>query len=324
MAILVTGGAGYIGSHMVKRLVELGRDVVVIDDLSLGFKESVDKSANFYQADFADQDVLNQIYSKHSISAVIHFAAFTEINGSINNPIEYYENNVAKTIKLLEFCKAKKIDRFVFSSSASVYGEVTDSMVAENYHCKPVAPYGKSKLMCEQVLEDYSRTSKDFEYIALRYFNVAGAHSSLDLGQRTKNASHLIKVVSEVAANKRAALFVNGDDYSTPDGSCIRDFIHVEDLVEAHVDGLKYLEGDGPSQVLNCGYGKGFSVKEIAEVMKKVSGNDFTVEVASRREGDMYCVVANNEKIKKILNWQPKHDDIHHICKTAFLWETRI
>lgn len=324
MAILVTGGAGYIGSHFAKLCLEQNYDeVVVLDDLSTGFKDSLDTNISFYEGDVADAQILEKIFKTHQIDSLVHFAAKTVVPESLEKPFDYYTNNTLKSLKLFQFCKDNNVKNILFSSTAAVYGDFKDLAVKETDVTDPKSPYGRSKYFTEEILKDLSYNS-DFKYIIFRYFNVAGSYVDGSIGQKTKDATHLIKVAAEAAAGKRDCLKVFGSDYPTGDGSCIRDFIHVQDLAQAHLDGLSYLKNGGDSDIFNCGYGKGYSVFDIANTMKNVSKNDFKVEIAERREGDIEALIAISEKLQSSTGWEPKYNDIRLICKTAFDWELKL
>ncbi len=326
MNILVTGGAGYIGSHVVKQLGEK-RDcnITVLDSLVTGFRESV-LYGDFIKSDLSDFSEIEGIFKARKFDAVIHFAASLIVPESVKEPLKYYLNNTANTANLIRLCVKYGVKNFVFSSTAAVYGEpdISKMPIAEDCETSPINPYGMSKLMSETILKDASNAYEDFNYIALRYFNVAGAAIDGKIGQSTKDATHLIKVAAQTALGKRDKMYIFGDDYPTDDGTCIRDYIHVEDLADAHLKALDYLDENKKSNIFNCGYGHGFSVKEVIDTMKKVSGVDFKVEITERREGDPAVLIAGNEKIKRELEWKPKYDDLNLICKTALEWEKKI
>lgn len=324
MAVLVTGGAGYIGSHMVWALADAGEEVVVLDRLSTGFRWAVAPEARFYEGDIADAALLSTIFSENRIDAIIHFAGSIIVPESVSDPLSYYENNTVKSRALIAAAVAAKVPHFVFSSTAAVYGTPDGTEpVLETAALRPESPYGSSKLMTEIMLRD-TAAAHDFTYTALRYFNVAGADPRGRAGQSTKGATHLIKVASEAALGKRAGMDVYGTDYPTPDGTCIRDYIHVSDLANAHLKALQRMRAGGGSIVANCGYGRGFSVLEVLEQVKAVSGQDFPVRFAERRPGDAVLIVANPAVAMKELDWTPQHDDLAFIVRTALDWEDHL
>ena len=319
--ILITGGAGYIGSHTVKKLGEAGYEVVVYDNLSTGAADAV-LYGELFEGELNDRTRLEQVFEQHSFAAVIHFAASISVPESLIEPLKYYANNTANVINVLQCCKKYNVDRFVFSSTAAVYGEVRESPVEESSPTDPINPYGKSKLMSESIIRDYAQAS-NLKYIILRYFNVAGADSSGKIGQMGKKAAHLIKVGCDAALGLRPSASIYGTDYDTPDGTGIRDYIHVEDLATAHVDSLAYLERESKSEILNCGYGTGYSVREVLSKIKEVSGVDFSVEETPRREGDPACVIASGKKIRDVIGWNPQHDSLDEIVRSALAWEEK-
>jgi len=326
MKILVTGGAGYIGSHVVKQLGEqTEHKITVLDNLVTGFKESV-LYGDFINADLSDFALIEKIIKEGKYDAVIHFAASLVVPESVTNPLKYYLNNTANTANLIKQCVTYGVNKFIFSSTAAVYGEPSPDLipVTEESPTAPINPYGNSKLMSETVLKDTAYAYDKFNYIALRYFNVAGASVDGKIGQSTKDATLLIKVAAETALGKRDKMYIFGDDYPTEDGTCIRDYIHVEDLASAHIKALEYLEEGKEGGVFNCGYGHGFSVKEVLETMKKVSGVDFPVEIKERRAGDPAILISDNRKIREVMQWVPKYDDLELICKTGLEWEKKI
>jgi UDP-glucose 4-epimerase len=326
MNILVNGGAGYIGSHVVKQLGEQGgHNITVVDNLVTGFKDAI-TYGNFINADLSDYDKVDEIFKEGNFDAVIHFAASLVVPESVSDPLKYYMNNTANTANVIKMCVKHGVNNFIFSSTAAVYGEPDADKVPvnEKSETSPINPYGSSKLMSETVLKDVSFAHKDFNYVALRYFNVAGASNDGKIGQSTKNATHLIKIASETALGKRDKMYIFGDDYATEDGTCIRDYIHVEDLASAHLKALEYLIENKQSNIFNCGYGHGFSVKEVLDTMRKVSGTDFIAQMKERRAGDPAILISNNEKIKEVMKWTPKYDDLELICKTALEWEKKI
>ncbi len=323
MAVLVTGGAGYIGSHMVLALVGAGESVVVLDDLSTGFKEAVHPKARLVIGDVADEKLVASLIKEYKIDAVIHFAAKIVVPESVTDPLGYYLANTVKTRALLAAVVAGDVKHFVFSSTAAVYGNPEENPVGEDAKLSPMSPYGSSKLISEWMLRDVAN-AYEFHYVALRYFNVAGADPEGRTGQSTKGATHLIKVACETASGKRNRMSVFGTDYPTPDGTCMRDYIHVSDLVAAHLDALRYLRAGGKNLVLNCGYGRGFSVLEVIDTVKRVSGKDFPVEIVGRRPGDPAAIVARAENIRKKLGWQPRYDDLATIVTHALAWEDKL
>ena len=326
MNILVTGGAGYIGSHVVKQLGErTDHKITVLDNLVTGFKESI-LYGDFINADLSDFEQIEKIFKENELDAVIHFAASLVVPESVENPLKYYLNNTANTAHLIKQCVLNGVNKFIFSSTAAVYGEPPIEMipVTEESMTSPINPYGSSKLMSETVLRDTANAYEDFNYVALRYFNVAGASVDGKIGQSTKDATLLIKVAAETALGKRKKMYIFGDNYPTQDGTCIRDYIHVEDLASAHIKALEYLEDSQESGVFNCGYGHGFSVKEVLETMKKVSGIDFPVELKERRAGDPAILISDNSKIRDVMKWTPEYDDLELICKTGLEWEKKI
>ncbi|HHG73664.1 MAG TPA: UDP-glucose 4-epimerase GalE [Persephonella sp.] len=320
MKILVTGGAGYIGSHVVKQLGEKGYDILVVDNLSTGHKEAV-LYGRLQVLDLSDKQRLRDVIKDFKPDAVIHFAASIEVAESVKKPLKYYQNNTANTLNLLEILHEEGINRFIFSSTAAVYGEPDNIPVRETDPLKPINPYGRSKAFVEKILKDLSEADNSFRYVSLRYFNVAGADPEGKIGQSYRNPTHLITRALKVAKGEFEKLQIYGTDYPTPDGTAIRDYIHVCDLAYAHILALDYLMEDGESDVFNCGYGHGYSVKQVVETAKKVTGIDFPVEETGRREGDPAVLVADSGKIKQKLGWKPKFDDLEYIIKTAWNWE---
>ena len=317
--VLVTGGAGYIGSHVVKQLGEAGYEIVVYDNLSTGFAEAV-LYGELIVGDLKDFDRLSQVFEKHQFSAVLHFAASLVVPESVAHPLDYYSNNTCNTLNLLRCCETFGIEQFVFSSTAAVYGEPEEVPVKEDAPTKPINPYGRSKLMSEWMIQDFAKVNK-LRYVILRYFNVAGADSSGKLGQRSPNATHLIRMACDAALGRRPSLEIYGTDFPTPDGSAIRDFIHVEDLASAHLSALQYLEAGNSSQVLNCGYGRGYSVREVAQCVQKLSNNNFVLVEAGRRLGDPACVTASVEKIHDTLDWNPRYSELEESVRSSLDWE---
>ncbi|KQS67959.1 UDP-glucose 4-epimerase [Rhizobium sp. Leaf371] len=324
MAVLVTGGGGYIGSHMVWALQEAGEEVVVIDRLSTGFRWAISPEARFYEGDIADAALLARIFSENAVDAVIHFAGSIVVPDSVSDPLGYYENNTVKSRALIESVVKAGIPHFVFSSTAAVYGtpDVLEP-VTETMPLRPESPYGSSKLMTEIMLRD-AAAAHDLTYTVLRYFNVAGADPKGRSGQSSKTSTHLIKIACAVALGKRASMNVFGTDYPTPDGTCVRDYIHVWDLVQAHLKALQRMRAGGGSLVANCGYGHGFSVLEVLDTVKRVHGSDFSVEFAGRRAGDPAMIVANPALAMQELGWTPQYDDLDVIVRDALNWEDRL
>jgi len=320
MSILVTGGAGYIGSHMVWHLVDAGEDVVVVDRLSTGFDWAVAPEAKLLQLDCGDLDSMRRVIDDHNVDAIIHFAGSIVVPESVADPLGYYLNNTVNSRSLIEAAVRGKVPHFIFSSTAAVYGTPASYPVGEDAPLAPESPYGRSKLMTEMMLADAS-VAHGFTCAALRYFNVAGADPQGRTGQSTRGATHLIKVACEAALGKRAGVTVFGTDYPTPDGTGVRDYIHVSDLVTAHADALRYLRSGQPSLVVNCGYGHGFSVLEVLDTVKRASGRDFPVDVGPRRPGDPAAIVASPQRIIERLDWHPRLDDLEVIVETALKWE---
>lgn len=322
MNILVTGGAGYIGSHVVKALGEKGYKVVTYDNLSSGNAWAV-LYGDLVIADLSDRDALKRVIDRFKPKAVIHFAAHIVVPESVIDPIKYYKNNVSNTLSLLEVLLESGINLFIFSSTAAVYGIPKKIPVTEEEALSPINPYGESKKMIEIILKDMS-TAYNFKYVSLRYFNVAGADKEGRIGQAYKESTHLITRALKTAKGKFDKLYIYGTDYPTPDGTCIRDYIHVDDLAEAHLIALEYLLEGGISNIFNCGYGHGYSVKEVINMAKKITGINFPVEETGRRLGDPPILIADVNKIKKILNWTPKFDDLEYIIRTAWNWELKL
>ncbi len=323
MAILVSGGAGYIGSHMVLELTDRGEDVVVLDDLSTGFWSAVPPEATFVQGDMGDQELVERTIAQHGITEIAHFAARIVVPDSVSDPLGYYLNNTVKTRALLESAVRGGVKHVIFSSTAAVYGEPAISPVPEDIALNPINPYGRSKLMSEWMLADVAR-AHPLTYIALRYFNVAGADPRGRSGQSGANATHLIKVACQAANGQREGLEIFGTDYPTADGTCVRDYIHVTDLARAHIAALDHLRTGGGNLTMNCGYGRGYSVKEVTDVVKRVSGVDFPVKLSPRRTGDPASLIAKADKIRSELGWQPEHDDLDEIVRHALAWEAAL
>ncbi len=323
MTVLVTGGAGYIGSHMVLELRDAGEDVVVIDNLSTGFRWAVPNDVPLVVGDVGDQELVTETLKKYGVDAIIHFAGSIIVPESVENPLLYYRNNTANSRTLIEASVTCGVPHFIFSSTAAVYGNPEQNPVAEDAALRPMSPYGTSKLMTELMLADVA-AAHDFRYVALRYFNVAGADPAGRSGQSTPRATHLIKVACETASGQRSGMQVFGTDYPTRDGTCIRDYIHVTDLARAHTAALRHLRAGGKSDVFNCGYSEGFTVSEVIAAVKKVSGADFNVQLAARRPGDPAAIVAASEKIRSTLGWSPEHNDLEEIVSNALGWEQRL
>lgn len=328
MNILVTGGAGYIGSHVVKALLEENKhEITIIDNFVKGSEKAIDalrKISEFelIQTDLENISKIEEVFATHKFDAVIHFAAYIEVFESTQKPLKYYLNNTANAMNLIALCEKYGVGKFIFSSTAATYGEPETSQVTEQSLQNPINPYGKSKLMTEWVLKDAALANPNFKYAILRYFNVAGASSDGLLGQNYPNATHLIKVATQTILGKREKMIIFGDDYDTKDGSCIRDYIHIEDLASAHLSVLRYLQNND-SNIFNVGYGTGFSVKEVVAAAKEVSGVDFKVEIGARREGDPACLIANSDKLKTLTDWKPVKNDLKLIIKSALEWEKK-
>jgi UDP-glucose 4-epimerase len=320
--VLVTGGAGYIGSHAVLALREAGLDCVVLDNLTTGFREAVPAEVPLVVGDIADRDLVARTCRTHAVTAILHFAASVVVPESVADPLKYYANNVGGSIGLFAGAVAGGVRRLVFSSTAAVYGEPETVPVAETAPLLPVNPYGASKLMVERILAD-TAAAHGLDYLILRYFNVAGADPLGRAGQRTRGATHLIKVACEVAAGRRPMLDIFGSDYPTADGTCIRDYIHVSDLADAHVLALRYLARGGTARVLNCGYGRGYSVREVADAVSRVIGRPLPTRLAGRRAGDPARIVAAADAIRTELGWTPRHADLDGIVHSAYRWESR-
>lgn len=323
MRTLITGGAGYIGSHMAHCLARSGERLVILDNLSTGFGWLLPPSAELIVGDVSDAALVERILAEHQVSAVIHFAGSIIVPESVSDPLKYYRNNTAASRNLIEACIKAGVDKFIFSSTAAVYGDPVSIPVEEDAPLAPLSPYGLSKLMTEQMLRDVS-AAHDFRYTALRYFNVAGADPEGMTGQSTPEATHLIKVACQTALGQRPEMKLFGADYDTIDGTAVRDYIHVSDLVEAHRLALMRLRAGGASAVMNCGYGEGFSVRQVIETVKRVSGVDFKVIAAERRPGDSPKVVASNERACTELGWVPKYNDLELIVRHALEWEQKL
>jgi UDP-glucose 4-epimerase len=321
--IFVTGGAGYIGSHVVKLLGERGFDVLVYDNLSSGHRDAV-LSGELVNGDLADLDLLGKTLDSFRPDGVMHFAAFIRVEESVQNPIKYYRNNTVNTLNLLDLLQQRETSCFIFSSTAAVYGIPESIPVQETAPLRPINPYGSSKLMTEHLLHDLSNAREDFRYVSLRYFNVAGADGGGRIGQRYREATHLLTRALKTAKGEFQRLQVFGTDYDTPDGTCIRDYIHVDDLADAHILAMEYLIDGGASDIYNCGYGHGYSVREVVEMSQKVTGVSFKVEETGRRAGDPPALTADSSKLKKAFGWKPRHDDLEYIVRTAWEWERKL
>ncbi len=316
--ILVTGGAGYIGSHTVRELRERGMDVVVYDNLSTGHIESIGDTP-FVKGDLFDVELLKKTFRDYNVDSVIHFAAYSLVGESMTNPAKYYHNNVAGTLSLLDAMIAENVKYLVFSSSAATYGDCGDGLITEESPQNPTSVYGQTKLMMEQFMQDYDK-AYGMKYVALRYFNAAGAHVSGEIGEAHNPESHLIPIILQVANGKRDHIGIFGDDYPTPDGTCIRDYIHITDLADAHIKALEYLKNGGKSTHYNLGNGNGFSVKEVIDTVEKVTGIAIKREITERRPGDPASLVASSDKIKRELNWKPRFDTLDAIVESAWKW----
>lgn len=323
MSVLVTGGAGYIGSHMVIDLVNAGEDVVVIDNLSTGFDWAVQVPDKLHIGDIADEALVDNIIADHKVEAVIHFAGSIIVPESVVDPLKYYLNNTAKSRTLIERCVKGGVKHFIFSSTAAVYGMPDTAAVTEDAPLNPLSPYGRSKLMTEWMLRDVA-AAHDMSFAALRYFNVAGGDPKGRVGQSTANATHLIKVACQTALGFRDHIDVFGDDYPTTDGTCIRDYIHVSDLAAAHTAALNYLRNGGESIFANCGYGHGFSVRQVLQAVERAAGHPFEIRNAPRRPGDPASVVSDPARAKATFGWKPVYDDLETIVSHALAWEFRL
>ena len=323
MSVLVTGGAGYIGGHMVLGLLDAGEKVVVIDNLSTGFAWAVPPQATLVVGDFGDKALVARLIAEHEVDAIAHFAAKIVVPESVTDPLGYYLNNTANARNLLECAVEGGVRNFIFSSTAAVYGETSSEPVSEETPLSPISPYGRSKLMVEWMLEDCAR-AYDFRYVALRYFNVAGADPQGRHGQSALNSTHLIKRGVQTALGRFPAMDVFGEDYPTRDGTCVRDYIQITDLIDAHLAALANLRKGGEAMVCNCGYSHGATVKEVIDVVKRVSGVDFKVNVVGRRPGDPAAIVARADRVKSVLGWSPKRDNLEEIVQQALDWERRL
>lgn len=322
MNILVTGGAGYIGSHVVSLLGEAKKNIIIYDNLTTGRPENI-LFGELIVGDLNNLELLDKVFTDHKIDAVMHFAGSIVVPESVENPVLYYKNNTENSLNLIKMCLKHNVKKFIFSSTAAVYGLPEGGVASEETPTHPINPYGRSKLMTEWMLEDISN-AHDFAYVALRYFNVAGASKTEKIGQSTPRATHLLKTAAEVVTKKRTGMSIFGTDYNTKDGTCIRDYIHVDDLAQAHLDALAYLDKGGESQVLNCGYGHGFTVKEVIGQVEAYIGEKLNVEMGPRRAGDAVELISKASKIKKVLGWTPKYNDLAYIVKSAIEWEKKL
>ncbi|MET0222076.1 MAG: UDP-glucose 4-epimerase GalE [Tardiphaga sp.] len=323
MTVLVTGGAGYIGSHMVHALVEAGEHVVVIDNLSTGFSTYLPEGVPLFIGDVADENLVEGVINAHGVDAIIHFAGSVVVPDSLRDPLSYYRNNTMTTRNLLNAAVNCGVRRFIFSSTAAVYGNPDATPVAEDAPTRPLSPYGSSKLMTEIMLHDIA-PAYGMDFVVLRYFNVAGADPHGRTGLATMGATHLLKIAVEAATGQRNKIDVFGTDYPTADGSCIRDFIHVSDLVQAHRAALSYLRSGGASTTLNCGYGRGYSVLETIEAVRRASGRNFAIQYAPRRDGDIMTMIADTTRIRATLDWTPLYDNLETIAQHALAWEEKL
>ena len=333
-SVLVTGGAGYIGSHCVRRLLDDGFAVVVVDNLYSGNRWAVPESVPFMECSAGDSIQIAEIIRKHRVDAVLHFAGHIVVPESVRDPLKYYANNTCVSRNLIQLCLDGGVGSFIFSSSAAVYGQPRQIPVPESAELAPVNPYGTSKLATEWMLRDVAAASRqsikparadvDFRYVALRYFNVAGAHADGTIGQATPQATHLIKVAAQAACGLRPRVSIFGTDYQTRDGTCVRDYIHIDDLIEAHVLALKHLRRGGPSAVFNVGYGEGYTVREVLGAMRDVAGGPLEIVEAQRRSGDAAVLIADSTAIRRDLEWTPRHNDIRFICESAVKWERKL
>lgn len=321
-SVLVTGGAGYIGSHVVKQLGQRGDPVVVLDNLSTGFADAV-LHGKLIIGDTGDPELVARLLREHDIDTVMHFAAHTIVPESVSNPLKYYRNNTASTLNLLQCCQDAGIEHFIFSSTAAVYGIPPEGLAHEDSPTAPINPYGLSKLMSEWMLRDLSAAS-ELRHVALRYFNVAGSDPEVRIGQSTEKATLLVKVACEAAVGKRSHVAVYGSDYPTPDGTGVRDYIHVEDLADAHIKALDYLRAGGESVTLNCGYGHGYSVREVLRMVEEVNGAPLMIQEEPRRAGDPPSLVASADRIREVLGWTPRYNDLREIVRTSLAWERKL
>jgi UDP-glucose 4-epimerase len=317
--ILITGGAGYIGSHVNKALNKAGYETVVLDNLIKGFEDFV-KWGVFVEGDYGDEELLNKIFKEYDIEAVMHFGAYISVAESVECPKAYLENNYEKTLILIKAMKDNGVKNLIFSSTAAVYGSPVEIPIKETHQLKPINPYGKSKLL----VEEYLKSQDDINYVIFRYFNASGDDPDCEIGELHEPETHLIPLILDAALGRRDSISVFGDDYDTEDGSCVRDYIHVNDIANAHIEGLRYLENGGENNVFNIGNGRGFSVKEVISVVKKVTGKDFPVNIEGRRPGDPGTLVADSNKIHEVLGWTPEYDTLESIIETAWMWHQKL
>lgn len=317
--ILITGGAGYIGSHVNKALNKAGYETVVLDNLIKGFEDFV-KWGVFVEGDYGDEELLNKIFKEYDIEAVMHFGAYISVAESVECPKAYLENNYEKTLTLIKAMKDNGVKNLIFSSTAAVYGSPVEIPIKETHQLKPINPYGKSKLL----VEEYLKSQDDIDYVIFRYFNASGDDPDCEIGELHEPETHLIPLILDAALGRRDSISVFGDDYDTEDGSCVRDYIHVNDIANAHIEGLRYLENGGENNVFNIGNGRGFSVKEVISVVKKVTGKDFPVNIEGRRPGDPGTLVADSNKIHEVLGWTPEYDTLESIIETAWMWHQKL
>ena len=320
MSILVVGGAGYIGSHMVKRLIEQGQEVVVVDNLSTGHRKAVDEKARFYEGDIRNHVFLKGVFDRENIDTVVHFAAFSIVPESMEKPLKYFDNNTAGMVALLEEMRDHDVKRIIFSSTAATYGVPEKSPIEENDRQAPINPYGESKLMMEKIIL-WADQAYGIKFVALRYFNVAGAYPDGSIGEDHGPETHLTPIILQVAAGQRDQLKIFGDDYNTPDGTNVRDYVHVLDLVDAHILAINYLKAGNDSDVFNLGSSTGFSVKQMVEAAREVTGEPIPAEIAERRPGDPDSLIAASQKARDVLQWQPQYDDVKEIIQTAWNWK---
>ena len=321
--MLVTGGAGYIGSHVVLALRDAGRPVVVIDDLSTGRRAAIPDGVPLIEGSVGDPDLVTRAIADHGVGTVMHFAGSIIVPESVERPVDYYRNNTVNSLALIDTCLRIGVGRFIFSSTAAVYGMPEVMPIDEDAPTRPINPYGRSKLMTEWTLRDVAE-AHGLRYVALRYFNVAGADPAGRSGQSSKVATHLLKIAAQAATGQRPEIQIYGDDYPTPDGTCVRDYIHVSDLASAHVAALDHLEAGGESRTLNCGYGRGYSVREVLDMVETVLGRSLPIRTAGRRAGDPPTLVAKTDRIGEALNWTPRFADLRTIVETALAWERKL